>query len=78
LIWVVFTAFTGMIAISAGVIGFWMRKLHWIERIAALAAGLCLIYPENITDMIGLVLFAILLALQYFYKRGQMPKVQQN
>ncbi|MEH7274349.1 TRAP transporter permease [Neobacillus vireti] len=76
LIWVVFTAFTGMIAISAGVIGFWMRKLHWVERIAAIGAGLCLIYPETISDIIGLVLFAILLALQYFFKQGQMPKVQ--
>lgn len=78
LIWVVFTAFTGMIAISAGVIGFWMRKLHWIERVAALAAGLCLIYPEGITDIIGLVLFAILLALQYFYKRNNTPQLLKN
>lgn len=76
LIWVVFTAFTGMIAISAGVIGFWMRKLNWIERVASLGAGLCLIYPEKISDIIGLILFAILLALQYFYKRGHVPKVQ--
>ncbi|NYE04138.1 TRAP transporter 4TM/12TM fusion protein [Bacillus niacini] len=76
LIWVVFTAFIGMIAISAGVIGFWVRKLNWIERIASLGAGLCLIYPENISDIVGLVLFAVLLALQYFYKRGHIPKVQ--
>ncbi|MEC1520507.1 TRAP transporter permease [Neobacillus niacini] len=76
LIWVVFTAFIGMIAISAGVIGFWVRKLNWIERIASLAAGLCLIYPENISDIVGLVLFAILLTLQYFYKRGQISNVQ--
>jgi TRAP transporter 4TM/12TM fusion protein len=76
LIWVVFTAFTGMIAISAGVIGFWMRKMNWIERIVSLGTGLCLIYPEKISDIIGLILFAILLALQYFYKRGHVPKVQ--
>jgi TRAP transporter 4TM/12TM fusion protein len=69
LIWVVFTALLGMIAISAGVIGFWMRKLLWLERIAAIAAGLCLIYPENISDIIGLLLFAILLSIQIFKKR---------
>ncbi len=76
LIWVVFTAVIGMIAIGAGAIGFWQRKLVWIERIASLSAGLCLIYPENISDIVGLVLFTILLALQYFYKRDQIPNVQ--
>jgi TRAP-type uncharacterized transport system fused permease subunit len=65
-----------MIAISAGVIGFWMRKLNWVERIASLGAGLCLVYPENISDIVGLVLFAILLSLQYFYKRDQVTNVQ--
>jgi TRAP transporter 4TM/12TM fusion protein len=76
LIWVVFTAVIGMIAIGAGVIGFWQRKMVWVERIASLGAGLCLIYPENFSDLIGLGLFAALLALQYFYKRDQIPKVQ--
>ncbi len=75
LIWVVFTALLGMIAISAGVIGFWMRKLLWFERIAAIAAGLCLIYPENISDIIGLVLFGILFASQFFNKRDQKLKL---
>jgi TRAP-type uncharacterized transport system fused permease subunit len=53
-----------------------MRKLNWIERIVSLVTGLCLIYPEKISDIVGLVLFAILLTLQYFYKRDHIPKVQ--
>jgi TRAP transporter 4TM/12TM fusion protein len=72
LIWVVFTAFIGMFAISAGVIGYWMRKMFWIERIVALIAGLCLIYPEKISDIIGLVSFGILLGLQFFHKSEKM------
>ena len=72
LIWVVFTAFIGMFAISAGVIGYWMRKMFWIERIVALIAGLCLIYPEKISDIIGLVSFGILLGLQFFQKSEKM------
>ena len=75
LLWVVFTAVVGMISIGAGAIGFWQRKMVWIERIAAIAAGLFLIYPESISDIIGLVLFAILLAFQYFYKRDQKLKL---
>jgi TRAP transporter 4TM/12TM fusion protein len=77
LIWVVFTAFIGMIAISAGVIGFWMRKLLWIERIFALIAGLCLIYPEKISDIVGLGTFTALVALQYLYKGGRIVKADQ-
>jgi TRAP transporter 4TM/12TM fusion protein len=68
LLWVIFTSVTGMIAIGAGMIGFWMRRTHWIERILAVAAGLMLIYPEGYTDSIGLVLFIALFAAQYFIK----------
>lgn len=68
LIWIVFTALCGMMAIGAGVIGFWQRKLHWIERIAGLVGGLMLIYPEGYTDIFGLVIFVILVALQFFGK----------
>ncbi len=50
-IWIVFTAFTGMIAIGAGVVGYWYRKIFWYERILAIVAGLLLIDPEGITDI---------------------------
>ncbi|MCJ8006030.1 TRAP transporter permease [Lederbergia wuyishanensis] len=68
LIWVIFTAFTGMIGIGAGIIGFWYRKLYWFERILAVIAGLMLMYPEGISDTIGLILFAALLASQIMTK----------
>jgi TRAP transporter 4TM/12TM fusion protein len=69
IIWVVFTAITGMMAIGAGIIGFWMRKVHWFERIAFVITGLLLIYPEGVTDMIGLGLFIVLVSLQFFVKK---------
>ena len=47
IIWVVFTAIVGMIAIGAGMIGYWYRKCNWIERILAVGTGLLLIYPRN-------------------------------
>ena len=78
LIWVVFTALIGMIAISAGVIGFWQRKLFWIERIVAFIAGLCLIYPEKISDVVGLILFGGLYAMQFLYKGKRTSKLQKN
>jgi TRAP transporter 4TM/12TM fusion protein len=65
IIWVVFTAIVGMTAIGAGMIGYWYRKSNWIERILCLATGLLLIYPETVTDIIGLGMFAVLFAIQW-------------
>ncbi|MDR4937431.1 TRAP transporter permease [Rossellomorea marisflavi] len=69
LLWVVFTAVTGMIAIGAGIIGYWFRRMYAIERLVAVAAGLMLIYPEGMTDIIGLITFIVLIGLQFFVKR---------
>jgi TRAP transporter 4TM/12TM fusion protein len=71
ILWVVFTAIIGMIAIGAGMIGFWYRKCNWIERLFAIATGMLLIYPETITDIIGLVLFGAMVALQLMTKKSE-------
>ena len=80
IIWVVCTAITGMIAIGAGVIGFWYRKMLWIERIIALATGLLLIYPEKFTDWVGLGIFIVMMAIQYLtqHKLGGNGSDDQN
>ncbi|WP_068673954.1 TRAP transporter permease [Oceanobacillus sp. Castelsardo] len=59
------TAIIGMIAIGAGLIGYWYRKLHWVERIIAVITGLMLIYPEGNTDIIGLGVFVVLVVIQF-------------
>ncbi|MEK4423855.1 TRAP transporter permease [Solibacillus sp. FSL K6-1523] len=71
IIWVVFTAIMGMIAIGAGVIGFWYRKLMIVERLVVIAAGLAMVYPESLSDMIGLVVFIAMWALQIFSKNKE-------
>lgn len=76
LIWIVFTAIAGMTAIGAGIIGFWFRKLHASERVLGLVAGILLIYPEGVTDMVGLGLFIAMLALQIFIKDKNTPSPQ--
>ncbi len=74
LIWVVFTAISGMLAIGAGIIGYWLRKLFWWERVLGLVAGIMLIYPEGMTDIIGLGLFILLVALQVIIKDKESVK----
>jgi TRAP transporter 4TM/12TM fusion protein len=76
LIWVIFTAIAGMMAIGAGVIGFWLRKLSWYERIIGLIGGLMLIYPEGMTDIIGLGVFILLIVLQLVFKKDNKIKPQ--
>ncbi|WP_102336189.1 TRAP transporter permease [Salimicrobium jeotgali] len=67
--WILFTAITGMMAIGAGLVGYWFRKVEWYERIPAVLGGLTLIYPGLWSDIIGLSIFAILLALQFLVKK---------
>ncbi|RSD29496.1 TRAP transporter permease [Mesobacillus subterraneus] len=68
LIWVVFTAISGMLAIGAGIIGYWLRKLQWWERVLGIVGGIMLIYPEGMTDIIGLGIFILVVALQILVK----------
>ncbi|MBM7610679.1 TRAP transporter 4TM/12TM fusion protein [Lysinibacillus composti] len=73
--WVVITAFMGMIAISAGIIGYWYRSINWIERLVVIAAGLAMVYPESLSDIIGLVVFGGMFLLQLATKdKGNKPK----
>lgn len=76
LIWVVFTALAGMMAIGAGIIGYWFRKLFWYERLLSLIGGLLLIYPEGVSDIIGLGMFIAVIVLQFIMKHENMQKAQ--
>jgi TRAP transporter 4TM/12TM fusion protein len=73
-LWVVVTSVTGMISIGAAMVGYWFRKLHWVERVLAVVTGLMLIIPEGFTDVAGAVLFGLLLAAQIFYKGNNNDK----
>lgn len=78
LIWTIITALAGMMTIGAGIIGYWYRKLFVWERIIGIVGGLCLIYPETLTDVIGIGTFIILLALQFVIKRGEEPVIANS
>lgn len=76
ILWVVFTAIMGMIAIGVGIIGYWYRAVSWIERIVLLGAGLAMIYPESLSDTIGLIVFGVMFVIQYITRnKGNGSKV---
>ncbi|MFZ3579963.1 TRAP transporter permease [Virgibacillus sp. DJP39] len=72
------TAFLGMISIGAGMIGFWYRKINWIERIITALTGLMLVYPEGSTDIIGLGIFVVLVVIQYKTKEKKETKQKET
>lgn len=79
LIWVIATAIAGMMAVGAGVIGYWYRRLNPVERLISIGAGLALIYPEGMTDIIGLLVFIGLIVLQFIFKGNkQQPSAMQG
>ncbi|MEW9672481.1 TRAP transporter permease [Ammoniphilus sp. 3BR4] len=67
----ILTATIGMLGISAGLIGYWLRAMAWWERLWAIAAGLLLIIPGLITDTVGLGSLALIFGWQYakLYKK---------
>lgn len=67
--WILFTAMCGMVAIGGGLIGFWYRRLNWLERIISVGAGLMMIYPEGHTDYIGLGIFVLMILYQLLLNR---------
>lgn len=72
---IVITAFMGIVAISAGMEGFFKTKLSWYERIIFLAAGLCLITPDTLTDIIGIVIFVLIVIYQFFKAKKSKNKI---
>jgi TRAP transporter 4TM/12TM fusion protein len=75
-LWVVTTAIIGMLGISAGLIGFWLRAMPWWERLWVISAGLALIVPGIVTDTFGLGSLAVIFAWQVIQTRKKKTAAQ--
>lgn len=60
------TAIAGMIAIGAGMIGYWYIDIGWLLRTVSLVGGLLLMYPGTYSDLIGFAIFAVMIIYQFF------------
>src|SRR5688572_7970525 len=60
----VVSGMVGVIALAAGLEGYFFKTATWLERVLFLAAALLLIDPGVVTDLIGLVLLGVALGLQ--------------
>jgi TRAP-type uncharacterized transport system fused permease subunit len=59
------TSLVGIFGVSAALEGYFLHRMKWYIRILSVVGGLLLIYPGMVTDTIGLVLVAIMAAVQY-------------
>jgi len=66
------TACGGMFGLGVAMIGFCLAPMNWFERIWFAVGGLMLIDPGALTDVIGVVMLAVGLAIQY--RKARMVK----
>ena len=63
------TAVLGIFGVAVAMNGFIFRPANPVIRLLFLAGGLCMLIPESISDVVGIVLVAALCAYQYLGAR---------
>jgi len=72
---IVITSLVGIFSISAGMVGYMQHKAPIWQRILLVGGGLLLVSPDTLTDIIGFVIVAIMVVIQYVLtrKKAQIP-----
>ena len=66
------TSFIGIFAVSSALEGYFLKSMTWYERIISVIGGLLLIYPGIITDILGLLLVAVVVVFQSISKKKEL------
>jgi TRAP-type uncharacterized transport system fused permease subunit len=67
-IWTTITAFIGILALAGGVENWFLKKTAFYERVMLIVAGLALVYPKPLYDIVGFGLLAAVVVLQKLRK----------
>lgn len=70
-LWTFFTACVGCVALTWGIEGVIDRKIAWYWRLVCLAAAALMLFPEGISDFLGLGLFVAIVFIFKFKGRGK-------
>ena len=66
----------GIYFLSAGTIGWYIKRSNIIERFIFIVIGLLLIHPQEGTDLVGIVLAILITIFEIYYKRrGRKSKI---
>ena len=63
---IIITSLVGIFGVAAAMNGYLFRHIGWPVRIIICVAGLLMMDPTLVTDIVGIVLFAAAVAWQYF------------
>ena len=72
---IVISALLGIFAVAAGLEGYILRKMGWPLRVLAVIGGLTLLIPGTVSDLIGLVIVAGIIALQLLQNKRERSEV---
>ena len=73
---IIITSLIGIFGVAAAMNGYLYRKLNWAARIAICVAGLMMMDPGFVTDLIGIALMAAIMLIQYLgTKKATQPPV---
>ena len=73
---IIITSLFGIFGVAAAMNGYLYRKLNWAARIAICVAGLMMMDPGFVTDVIGIALMAVIVLIQYLgAKKATQPPV---
>lgn len=67
---IVITSFIGMFAISAALEGYTIRPINMVTRILCAVAGLMMLYPGTVTDIIGVVIIVAIICFEMVQGKG--------
>jgi TRAP-type uncharacterized transport system fused permease subunit len=73
ILWTTLSAGVGLTALAAALSGWFLMKTGWLERVLLLVAGLALLYPERVPDLIGLGLFGTVVVFEIVRRRSIIP-----
>ncbi len=71
---IVITSLIGIFGVAAGLEGYIIAHMNWIQRILAAVAGIMLIDPSPVTDVIGIAVIAAIIVWQVFQKKQSKIK----
>lgn len=75
---IIITSLIGMFGISVALEGYAFRKISIVERILFAIGGLLCVMPESRTDVLGLVIMAVLVVLQIVMRNRMDKKAVTN
>ena len=73
IITITITSLIGMYFIGMAVVGYWQVKLSVVERLMAVAGGICMVVPGLVSDLVGVVICALVVLWQYAKKKKAAP-----